>query len=88
MTPTIYPDLGLFQEWITKAKKRIIIKGARDRYKQSLLYVNIDKNAQASSKPSGTIEEAECVLSTAKDFKSITEVALEHFGVQMISKET
>jgi AbiV family abortive infection protein len=83
MTPNIYPEVQLFQDWITKAQKRTIKKSARDRYKQRLLYVSIDKNAKVSTKPVGTEDEAKSAFSMAKEFKTLTEIALRNVGVHL-----
>ena len=88
MNQNIYPEVELFQDWITKAQKGTIRNGVRDRYKQRLLYVNIDKNAKASTKPTCTVEEAESALSTAKDFKTISDIALRNVGVHLQGLET
>lgn len=74
--PAQMPGQKWLDDWVGKTKKNV--KKARlEHFKQSLLYVNLDKDARVTSEPGRLNRKtAEDVINEARKFKEIVELAL------------
>lgn len=77
--PSVLPSQTEFDAMVEKAKKQHMTKRQRDKLKQQMLYVHIDRNGSAIHKPNAvTAGTAQQCIDDTYLFKTITEYALAH----------
>jgi AbiV family abortive infection protein len=78
MTPARMPGHVHLNDWLHRAKKSVK-KAKKEKYKQSLIYVDFNKQAQLTSEPrQAKIEDVEECINEAKKIKEVVEIILKY----------
>jgi len=78
--PSLIPSPDTLSELFTSVKKEFMDQKQRDKYKQNLTYVDIDKKAKVSNDPKKVKkEDADKSIKRAERFQKIIDMLYEYF---------